>query len=831
MIRAVDPKEVLSLCDKALALAEGEREGFIGGACGTDQALLQAVHSVLVAVGNSAEFLEPPEGIQAAGPVLGDRIGDYVITHLLGEGGMGTVYQARRTVQEFDQQVAIKMVRRQLLTPELIGRFDAERKILAQLRHPYIAQLIDGGTADSGAPYLVMEYVDGTPIDVFCDAQLWSIDARLRLIQKVAAAVQAAHQNLVVHRDLKPSNVLVTADGIPKLLDFGIAKLLDPTGREGGGHTTVFGHQALTPDYASPEQILEGKVTTASDVYSLGVLTFELLSGSRPYHIDTRNHLSMVDGVRALTVERPSTRVTGLPPETLRQVAADRATSPERLTRTLAGDLDTLLLKALHHDPAQRYDSVDAFSRDIGRYLANLPIDARADTLRYRFGKFIARNRLSAAAAVVTTLAVLAGLITSLWQADLAREQSQLAQAQLARAEAVSRYLGDILLSPSANWDSNLQTGPEATIGDVLLAAEAQLDQDLVDFPEVRIELYQQIGEGLARVGDQRAIGAHRKALDLARATQPETSPLLVDAIYSLASTYQKAGQAERASAVFAEAWALANTQTDQTTLRKLYILNDWAVANGELGRAEEGRRQMQQALDGVRELYGDSLLALHTNGYSNLGLMDLKLGQLTRARASFETAIQAHELYPEQTEGAAGAIYSHMATLQLADGDRAGYLANLYVSLEKYVSALGERHEDVAVTSSMLAAELAYQGEVAEASRRVEAIGRDFADYLGQAEAWPYYFAQARLAMAQGRCDAALAHYRTIREFDPRESQIAPVIDVQLYLVSSAAQCDCGDSEQAAAARGSALSRAVAWVGEEAPYAREVAQQMKPCN
>lgn len=426
-------KHVLAMCDEALERPDDEREAFLESACAGDPRLRASVDSVLVAIDSAGSFLDV-DSARAAGlsPAIGQEFANYRILEQLGEGGMGAVYLAERQEADYRQQVAFKMIRGHLLTRELKDRFDAERKILAALNHPYIARLIDGGTTDQGIPYLVMEYVDGVPIDLYCDTARLGVSQRLDLIRKVAMAVQSAHQNLVVHRDLKPSNVLVTADGIPKLLDFGIAKLLQPDDAGESGNTTVFGHQAMTPDYASPEQILDGKVTTASDVYTLGVLTYQLLAGERPYHIQTSNHREMLRSVEGLTVPRPSTRVQSTATsDDMKQIAHRRATTPARLARTLSGDLDTILLKALHKDAQRRYESVAAFSDDLKRFVDGLPVEARGDSIGYRISRFVGRHKVGVGVAAASVLVLVGALGMTTWA---------YLQAEAARADADQRF-------------------------------------------------------------------------------------------------------------------------------------------------------------------------------------------------------------------------------------------------------------------------------------------------------------------------------------------------------------------------------------------------------
>jgi serine/threonine protein kinase/tetratricopeptide (TPR) repeat protein len=380
----------------------------------------------------------------AAEPPESRRIGPYRLIRTIGHGGMGTVYLGVRDDDAFQKRVAIKVLKRGTDTDAVVSRFRHERQILASLDHPYIAGLLDGGTTPDGLPYFAMEYVEGQPIVEYCEWQKLGTTARLQLFSKVCAAVQYAHQNLVIHRDIKPGNVLVTADGTPKLLDFGIAKLLNP---ELGGHMvpTIPGFELMTPEYASPEQVRGDPVTTATDVYSLGVLLYELLTGRRPYRLTSRAPAEVARVVCESVPVRPSTAVTVAPDRTaLDHVVTgdDRSATPtrtgrpdrapaadlQRLRRRLAGDLDNIVLKALSKEPARRYASADQFAEDVRRHLAGLPVIARKDTFGYRTGKFVRRNRAAVVAAALTFVALVAGIIGTTWQARVAHAERQRAE-------------------------------------------------------------------------------------------------------------------------------------------------------------------------------------------------------------------------------------------------------------------------------------------------------------------------------------------------------------------------------------------------------------------
>jgi non-specific serine/threonine protein kinase/serine/threonine-protein kinase len=375
-------------------------------------------------------------------PVRRQRVGPYRLLHAIGSGGMGTVHLALRDDDQFHKRVALKLLKHEARGEELLQRFRRERQILASLDHDHIARLLDGGTTEDGLPYLVMEYVEGQPIDRYCDSHSLRVRERLELFRRVCSAVHFAHQSLVVHRDLKPSNILVTAQGVPKLLDFGIAKLLNPNLSPDAHFATQVDARVMTPDYASPEQIRGEPVTTASDVYSLGVLLYELLTGHRPIRLATR---SLTEIARAVSEEEPTRPSTVIEREvetpqadgTTRRltpgaVSRTREGSPERLRRRLAGDLDNIVLMALRKEPQRRYASAEALSDDIRRHLEGLPVAARPDTVGYRVERFVTRHRKGVAAAAAVVLSLVIGLVAATWQARAARAERARAEAALA---------------------------------------------------------------------------------------------------------------------------------------------------------------------------------------------------------------------------------------------------------------------------------------------------------------------------------------------------------------------------------------------------------------
>ena len=432
------------LFDEACALPADERPAFLEGACGGDAAMQEEILSLFEEEDRVHSLLDGV-AVEAAGLLdeltkAGRQVGPYRLVRRLGVGGMGEVYLAERADGQFDQQVALKLVRSGLTSEQILARFRSERQILARLQHPNIARLLDGGLTPEGQPYFVIEYVEGEPIDTYADARALSVDERLELFAQVCRAVTYAHANLVIHRDLKPSNILVTDDGQVKLLDFGIAKVLSEDG-DAQEPLTRTGAAVMTPAYASPEQARGEPVNTSTDIYSLGVVLYELLTGLRPYEVDGRNPAEAVRVICEVEPERPSTAITearSRDETTGETIGQARGTDVDRLRRRLAGDLDVICLKALRKHAERRYVTADEMGEDIRRHLKAIPIQARAESLSYRAGKYVRRHRLGvlATAAVVLMLAGLVGFYT----ARLADERDR-ARLEAEKAEQVAAFL------------------------------------------------------------------------------------------------------------------------------------------------------------------------------------------------------------------------------------------------------------------------------------------------------------------------------------------------------------------------------------------------------
>lgn len=430
-------RRVDELLDQAMELPTAERAAFLDRECDGDNALRREVESLLAAHDQASGYFDSqPAAIaddlirdRQAEALVGHAIGPYRIVREIGRGGMGVVYLAERTDDQYRRQVAVKLLWPGLLNTEIIRRFRRERQILANLDHPNVAKLFDGGTTEEGWPYFVMEYVAGQPITEYCNARRLSVAGRLRLFQQVCAAVQYAHQTLIIHRDLKPGNILVTEDGTAKLLDFGIAKLLDPV-RQGITAQPTTNALMMTPDYASPEQMRGEPITTASDVYSLGILLYELLTGGHPYQIKDRSLPELVRVVCEQEPEAPSQRVGQF--DKLPHGFGD--TKPERLRAQLRGDLDQITQTAIQKDANIRYRSVEQLSEDLRRHLEGLPITARKASLAYRTEKFVRRNSVGVSAAALIFLTLLGGIVATARQASIAQRERGRAEQQASEA-------------------------------------------------------------------------------------------------------------------------------------------------------------------------------------------------------------------------------------------------------------------------------------------------------------------------------------------------------------------------------------------------------------
>ncbi len=664
--------------------------------------------------------LEPADDLDDA--LDGQFLGPYKIEGRIGGGGMGEVYTAVRADSVFDKRVAIKLLKRGMDSAEIVRRFQAERQILAGLEHPNIARLLDGGTADDGRPYLVMEHVEGLPIDEYCNVRRLSVSERLELFRKVCTAIQLAHGNLVVHRALKPSNILVTDEGEPKLLDFGIAKILDPLS-SGTAAATQTLMRLMTPDYASPEQILGTPVTTASDIYALGVLLYLLLTGSHPSKRESRSPLDMLWAIHGQTPEPPSRAVK-------RALAAGPGTTPRepirhglgdhrRLSRRLAGDLDNIVLKALRKEPERRYATVDQLSEDLRRHLEGRPISAGPDSLRYRCGKFVRRHRLGVLTAVMFFIAVLGfGILMAIQRSQVVRERDRLDRQRLAteterlRAERVTTFLIDL-------FEASDPFG-QVDAGDVtvraLLDRGAERLSALDGQPEVQADLGHTVGVIYRRLG---AFAEASPLLDAAHDTRrrhlPGDHPKLADSLSERGLLRQGEGDYPTARELFEEALAMRRRLFGEHHPATADSLSHLAGLAWALGDFPEAERQQRQALEVYRQQLGTDSTAV-ANSLHWLALILQSQGDHDGAtRAYDETlSIQRRLLGDDHIEVAATRANLAHLLLRQHELDRAEPLYRQ--ALATLRRRFGDDHVQVALCVRGLAEVLAAKGDTQSA-------------------------------------------------------------------------------------------------------------------
>ncbi|HEY0939562.1 MAG TPA: serine/threonine-protein kinase [Steroidobacter sp.] len=464
----------------------------------------------------------------------GEIVGRYRIVRLLGRGGMGSVYFAERADDEYQQSVALKVVEWCPTVTDLAGRFRAERQILARLAHENIARMLDGGQMHDGTPYLVMEHIAGMRIDQYCKLRHLGIEAKLRLMQQVCSAVQYAHQNLVIHRDLKPSNILVTAQGVVKLLDFGVAKLLNAETALANSMTQQI-DRVLTPDHASPEQLLGQPVGTQSDIYALGVLLYELLSGKRPYEFA---NLSLCEITRIVGLTNPPAPSARIPDEP----------GKRGLAVELRGDLDNIVLKAMHCDSSQRYQTAAGLAADIQNYLDGRPVHARPDTWAYRARKFVRRNVWAVAGSVASMLMI--STVVAFYTAELSRERDS-AQRERKAADSVAEFMLDVFRRANPNETR----GAEVTARDLLDVAAARIDRDLVNEPRLRLSLMRKMGQSYSGLGLMpEALGLMERQVSVARGEFGETDVELARALEALGHVHFSMSRFPLAEQAFGEA-------------------------------------------------------------------------------------------------------------------------------------------------------------------------------------------------------------------------------------------------------------------------------------
>ena len=745
------------LFEEAIELAPSERDAFIRTACPEDPELANALEALLAGNEQSA-FLDG--GVASALPMedalreatlspeaVPERIGVWTVGERIGAGGMGTVYRATRNDGAFEQTVALKLVKRGMDSEAVLRRFQAERRILARLEHPGIARIIDGGLAEDGRPFLAMEFVEGTPITEFCATRSLTLNERIDLFRQVCDAVQYAHRQLVVHRDLKPSNILVTEDEggarRVKLLDFGIAKVL--SGEDTGEPLTVLtapGQLMLTPEYAAPEQLSGGAISTATDVYALGIILYELLVGARPYTFETRSPSAIERVVATAQPTRPSTAIS----------ASSNGAAPERLRRELAGDLDVICLMALRKEPDRRYGSAEALGDDLRRYQERLPVLARPDTLRYRLQTFARRNRTGLA---ITTIALLVvGVVTSLSFSRVRAERDR-ARLEADKAEEVSAFLSDLFTSSNPAESR----GAEITARELLERGAERIESDLGSQPEVQAQMLHVVGEVHKNLGQYaEAESLLTRALAARRALQGPTHPSVGTTLSQLGLLFERQGRFEEASETLTQAIDIHQRVADERPVELANSLHGKSWAELRLGRYDAAEQLITEALRIKRGVFGDRHPEI-AYSLNVLGDVYTHQGRYDEAEATHRQALALRRelLGPDHLDAA----YSlHNLAAALRDAERWAEAETSYrESLELWRTHFGETSQEYANTLSQLALVIGMQGRYTDAEamhddayvHTVDAVGPEHPKMAG------LLARRSRVLAAEGRLAEAV--------------------------------------------------------------------------
>ena len=733
-------RQIEDLFQGALDREPHRRAAFLDSACAGDACLRHEIESLLSSFERGG-FTETPafiEGVKLLEEsdersLAGQNIGPYRVIRRIGQGGMGAVYLAARADQVFHKEVAIKLIKRGQDSEDVIRRFRGERQILANLDHPNITRLLDGGTTDDGLPYFVMEYIQGQPMDSYCDSNKLDTTQRLRLFQSVCAAVHFAHQHLVIHRDIKPGNILVTSEGVPRLLDFGIAKLLAAEASVADPTLTIV--RRMTPESASPEQVRGENITTASDVYSLGVLLYKLLSGHGPYRWAGRSKDEFERVICEEAAEKPSTvidRAEGT--STGQSVSETREGSPDKLRRRLRGDLDNIVLMALRKEPQRRYSSVLQLSDDIRRHLEGLPVLARRDTSGYRAAKFIGRHKSGVAATVLIFLSLAVGIVATLRQARVARSERDRAQVEKAKADRINAFLQDMLSFSSPSYvSSNPRRDPDAKVSEVVEQAARRAESELADQPEVLAEMQRTIGALYYAQGHyDKAEQILRAALEKYIRLYGPDSHESVLASNILANVLLRIGKNAEAESFFRhdidiERKELQRGHLDILTMSR--VLGDYgSMLDQRADKAAAG--YLREALQYASHLTGKdrAYVAMLDN---DLGDVAYRSGDLNEAERLNRAALDEYRKLPEGTYVEMAATLSNLGAVLIKKGNYSQAEPFVREGLELRRKMLGNAHPDTAMSlfrlSDLLYKEGDYLGAESAASESIQVFSRAF--------------------------------------------------------------------------------------------------------
>jgi serine/threonine-protein kinase len=713
-------EKVQSLFAEALELNHSEREIYLKKECANDQDLFNEVISLLKAdedehsifSGSASDYIAADDAT-----LEGKTFGNYLAIEQIGSGGMGSVYLADRVDGLFEQKVALKIIKPGMNSQEIITRFEGERQILARLQHPNIAKLLDGGISELGLPYFTMEYVDGKPITEFCDDNNLTIEKRLELFLKVCDAILYAHQNLVIHRDIKPSNILVQKDGNVKLLDFGIAKVFEEDANQ--KNLTLTGIRVMTPEYASPEQVRGEPVNTATDIYSLGLILYQLLTGCPPYEVHTNSAIEMEKIICFTEPPKPSIMITKFSTLNVDRakklspvvISQNRGISQSKLRKRISGDLDNICLMALRKEPERRYNSVAQMINDINNHLSGQPITARKSTALYLAKKFIQRHK---AGVVITSVAFLImALVTIFYTLKLAEERDR-AQVEAEKSKKVSEFLAGIFKVS----DPDQSRGETITARELLDKGVKSLESELSDQPEVLAKMLDVTGNVYKSLGlYNNALVLLNKAYDINDSLFGLTSPETAKSLNDLANLNFAMGDYDQAISRFNKTVKTRERIFGEESMETAESLNDLAMVLREQGKYDEAEKLLIQSL-AIRKKRSSDKGPEVSESMNNLALLYQDKGKYDEAKKLFEESLLIKEnlygkIHPSVTE-----TISNLAMLlqKMGNYDEASTLFNKSLKIDKKL--FGDIHPTISTDLYNIASNTALMGDLQSADK-----------------------------------------------------------------------------------------------------------------
>lgn len=783
--------KIEEILDQALTLPEGERVEFIENLCGNNKQLKGEITTLLESISKSNHWLDNSnldleelsgelsgDADLSSDLLIGKKIGDYRVKKLLGEGGMGVVYLAERCDGSFEHKVALKVVRMGNLSNQNIDRFNQERTILAKLNHPGIARLYQGGVSDDQQPYLIMELVDGQPIHTYCDEKRLTIDERVALFQKVLQAVQYGHENLIVHRDLKPENILVTDSGEVKILDYGIAKVIDQS--VSAPEDLTITRSPLTPKYAAPEQISELPVTTSIDVYSLGVVLYCMLCGTFPLNFRDKTFFDVQKSILNEIPNSPVQAFSRMDREKQKQISYKRSTTPDRVLSQLKGDIGAIVLKAIEKSPEKRYRSAESFSRDLERCSSGLPVSARAQNLRYRTAKYLQRNRkklIGSAAAIV-----LISLMSVFYVTNINRERL-IAETEAEKATRIKNFM--LELFSSNNPDNANYAGVDLTVSQAMASGIDVVERELSGQPEIYIDMLTAISTTLRNVEDyEHALKAINLAIDETAKQYGKKSSEYSGKLAAKAILMNGLGEHSNAEGLIAESLKIEEELDSSASYDLANRYGVYGTTLAYLNRYREAEKQLIRADSLYLRSDNEQSIARY-NSISTLADLYRVLREYDQSEKYLLDALDFYENYYDGPHvniatnvGKLGKLYYMMSKNELAE-------EYLLKSLKLNTDLYGEYNKKVAQTHSSLALNYRVMDQLEKAYHHSQTEVRIISENLGE-ENLNFAHALNNLALIQKSLkmyDEAEKNYRrTIQLKEERQDPMSVSLAVSYY-------------------------------------------------